>query len=598
MNGLPIASASEVRSYARRLTVRYPRQLLSALALHAVATGVGLVAPWLLGQLVEDVQRGNADITRTVVLIGVCVTGQAVLTCFAVRAAAQLGERVLAELREGFVRDVLALRLADVERAGTGDLVTRTTRDINALSSLVRTAVPDSLVALSTLVIALGALVLVDPLVAFPGLVAVPILWAAARWYLSRSRAGYLRENAAYSQLTEGLTETVLGARTVETLRIADRRTQRADDDIAEVYAAERYTLRLRSLYLPIVDTAYMVPVVATLIIGGFFYLDGRVELSAITAATLYMQQLATPIDLLLARLDELQVGAASLARLLGVRRRDPAAEGSTAPVERVAADRSLASAGQLTVAGVSYAYRSGHDVLHDVSLVIKPGERLAIVGPSGAGKTTLGRLLAGIEAPRTGSVTVDEVPLTALSLSELRTQVALVTQEYHVFAGTLRDNVVLGRPEASAGEIEHALAAVDALDWVLDIGLDAAVGNGGVDLSPSQAQQLSLARLVLADPHTLVLDEATSMLDPRAARHLERSLAAVIKSRTVVAIAHRLHTAHDADRIAVMDHGRIVELGSHDELVRRGGAYAALWRSWHGGRQPAPGQPRPARSG
>lgn len=597
MSGLPIATAGEVRAHARRLTLRYPRQLLTALALHAVATSVGLVAPWLLGQLVEDVHQGTADITRTVALICASISGQAVLTCFAVRAAARLGERVLAELREEFVRDVLSLGLADVERAGTGDLVTRTTRDVNALSSLVRTAVPDSLVALSTLVIALGALLLVDPLVAFPGLVAVPILWAAARWYLSRSRAGYLRTNAAYSQLTEGLTETVLGARTVEALRVEGRRSERVDRDIAEVNAAERYTLRLRSIYLPIVDTAYMVPVAATLIIGGLFHLDGSVELSAVTAATLYMQQLTTPIDLLLARLDEMQVGAASLARLLGVRRRDhddgPAPAGPATPAERSGSDT-----GQLILSGVSYAYRAGHDVLHDVDLVIRPGERLAIVGPSGAGKTTLGRLLAGIEAPRTGSVTVDGVPLTALPLRRVRAEVALVTQEYHVFVGTLRDNVVLGRPDAGDEEIEHALAAVDALDWALGMGLGTVVGSGGVELSPSQAQQLSLARLVLADPHTLVLDEATSMLDPRAARHLERSLAAVLEGRTVVAIAHRLHTAHDADRVAVMDHGRIVELGSHDDLVRRGGAYAQLWRSWHGGRQPEPGPSRPARSG
>jgi ABC-type multidrug transport system fused ATPase/permease subunit len=207
------------------------------------------------------------------------------------------------------------------------------------------------------------------------------------------------------------------------------------------------------------------------------------------------------------------------------------------------------------------------------------------MVGPSGAGKSTLGRLLAGIHPPRTGRVTVGDVGLVELPLADLRGHVALVTQEHHVFVGTLRDNVVLARPGSSDSEIAAALEAVDAWEWVaaLPEGLDTVVGSGGRSLTPAQAQQVALARLVLADPHTLVLDEATSLIDPRAARHLERSLAAVLEGRTVIAIAHRLFSAHDADRVAVVEDGKISELGSHDELVAAGGSYAALWESWHG---------------
>jgi ABC-type multidrug transport system fused ATPase/permease subunit len=199
--------------------------------------------------------------------------------------------------------------------------------------------------------------------------------------------------------------------------------------------------------------------------------------------------------------------------------------------------------------------------------------------------ESTLGRLLAGIEPPSTGEIAVDGVPLVELPLDELRGHVALVTQEHHVFAGTIRQNVVLAHPDAADDEVWAALSAVDADGWVaaLPDGLETRVGAGALALSPAQAQQLALARLVLADPHTLVLDEATSLLDPRAARHLERSRAAVLRGRTVVAIAHRLHTAHDADRVAVVSDGRITELGSHAALVAAGGEYAALWDSWHG---------------
>jgi ABC-type multidrug transport system fused ATPase/permease subunit len=233
----------------------------------------------------------------------------------------------------------------------------------------------------------------------------------------------------------------------------------------------------------------------------------------------------------------------------------------------------------------VRYAYTEGRDVLHGLDLHLEPGERIAVVGPSGAGKSTLGRLLAGIHPPRTGRVDVGDVRLVDLTLETLRREVALVTQEQHVFVGTLADNLRLARVEATDDDLRAALAAVDSLEWAeaLPNGLDTVVGAGGHPLTPPQQQQVALARLVLADPHTLVLDEATSLLDPRAARHLEKSLGFVLQGRTVVAIAHRLQTAHDADRVAVVEDGKLTELGTHDQLVEQKGSYAALWDSWHG---------------
>ncbi|MET8837794.1 ABC transporter ATP-binding protein [Micromonospora sp. NPDC004540] len=584
-NALPVADARQVRRYARELARRHPRGLAAALGLHALAAAAGLVAPRLLGDLVEGISRGVGAVTvdRIALAIAGFVVAQSVLVRFAHLASARLGERVLAELREEFVDRVLALPLSTVERAGTGDLLTRTSRDVAALSRTVRFAAPETLISALTVLLILGALVLTGPLLVLPCLLAVPMLVAGTRWYLRRAPAGYLRENAAYSDITDGISETVEGARTTEALRQQGRRRARTDADIRRSYAAEYYTLKLRTIFFPVAEFGYLLPVVGTLLLGGWFYLEGWVSLGQVTAATLYAQQLVDPVDRLLSWLDEFQVGGASLARLLGVA--DEPADADK-PDEATPPDRRpVTDDGRIAAHDVRYAYRAGHDVLHGVTLVPRPGEKLAMVGPSGAGKSTLGRLLAGVHAPRAGAVTVDGRPLTGLPLAELRTHVALVSQEHHVFIGTLADNVAMVRPDAGPAEVRAALAAVDARDWAeaLPDGLDTRVGAGGHPLSPAQAQQLALARLVLADPHTLVLDEATSLIDPRAARALERSLAAVLQGRTVIAIAHRLFSAHDADRVAVVEDGRITELGSHDELVAANGSYAALWRSWHG---------------
>jgi ABC-type multidrug transport system fused ATPase/permease subunit len=577
---LPVADGPTVRRYARALLRTHPGALGLTLGLHALAAIAALAVPWLLGDLVNGVQNGTTQDTvdRTAILIAIAVVTAAVVTAFARWASMRFGERVMADLREGFVDRVLELPLSTVERAGTGDLLTRTSRDVDALSHSVRFAVPETLIAVVTCVLTLGALALVAPVLLLPCLVAVPMLWASTRWYLRRAPQGYLRENAAYADINEGIAETADGARTIEALRLAQRRIDRTDADIRRSWAAERYTLWLRTVWFPTVEVGYIVPVVATLLAGGLLYAQGVVSLGQVTAATLYVQQLIEPLDRLLSWLDELQVGGASLARLLGV---------AEVPDDRTPTGRQPRDE-RLNAAGVRFAYRDGHDVLHGVDLAITPGERLAMVGPSGAGKSTLGRLLAGIHGPRTGEVSVGGVGLVELPLGDLRGHVALVTQEHHVFVGTIRDNIAMARPEATEDDVRSALAAVDALDWVDELpdGLSSRVGAGGLTLSAAHAQQLALARLVLADPHTLVLDEATSLIDPRAARNLERSLGAVVAGRTVIAIAHRLHTAHDADRVAVIEDGRVSELGNHSELVAAGGAYAELWDAWHGERQ------------
>ena len=574
---LPVADGPAVRRYVGTLARRHPRMLFGALALHVSAALAALAAPKLLGDLVQAVVDGTtaAHVDRVIALLAVFLVLQTVLTRYARYLSQVLGEQVLAELRENFVDHTLSLPVGAVEAAGSGDLLTRTGRDVDQLGWSVRMALPEWTIAVITAVVTFVAAISVGWWVALPCLLGVPPLVIGLRWYLRRAKDGYLRESASYSRINATLSETVEGARTVEALGLAEERIRTIDEDIAASYRAERYTLYLRTVFFPNMEIAYLIPTVATLLFGGWLYIQGEVSIGAVTTATLYVQMLIDPVDRIVSILDELQLGAASLARLLGV---------GQVPDDRVVTGREP-DGEHLDARDVRFSYVDGRDVLHGVDLSVAVGERIAMVGPSGAGKSTLGRLLAGIHPPRTGSVTVGGVGLTELPLADLRGHVALVTQEHHVFVGTVWENLALARPEATEAEVLDALAAVDALDWVaaLPEGLDTVVGSGGRALSAAQAQQVALARLVLADPHTLVLDEATSLIDPRAARHLERSLAAVLEGRTVIAIAHRLFSAHDADRVAVVEDGRIAELGSHDELVAAGGSYAALWESWHG---------------
>ncbi|GAA0451574.1 ABC transporter ATP-binding protein [Streptomyces sp. NPDC046215] len=573
---LPVAAPATVRSYVRGLLRRHRTAFVLLVTVNAIAVTASMVGPYLLGGLVEDLSSGTDDIHlgRTISLFAVALAVQTVFVRMVRLRGAVLGEEILADLREDFLVRSVALPPGVLERAGTGDLLSRITTDVDRLANAMREAVPQLAIGFVWAGLLLGALAVTAPPLALCVLVALPVLVIGCRWYFRRAPSAYRSEAAGYAAVAASLTETVDAGRTIEAHRLGRHRVALSDQRIVEWTQWERYTLWLRSVLFPVINVTHTLVFGSVLIIGGVFVLQGWVSVGELTTGALFAQMLIDPVGLILRWYDELQVAQVSIARLVGVHEidLDSAEEGVDPKGRSVRAEK------------VRFGYHAGADVLHDVSLAVRPGSRVALVGPSGAGKSTLGRLLAGIYAPRTGTVTLGGAELARMPAEQVRRHVALVNQEHHVFVGSLRDNLLLARTTADDGELWAALGSVDADGWVraLESGLDTEVGSGGAGLTPAQAQQIALARLVLADPHTLVLDEATSLLDPRAARHLERSLARVLEGRTVVAIAHRLHTAHDADVIAVAEGGRITELGSHDELVAAGGAYAALWRSWH----------------
>ncbi|GAA5198553.1 ABC transporter ATP-binding protein [Rugosimonospora acidiphila] len=574
---LPVAPPAEVRRAARRDIARERGTFVVMMLLNVLAAGVGLAGPWLLGVIVDTVKASPHAVLGTVDRLGATIVAvtiaHLVLSRYALYVGARFGERTAARVRERFLERSLALPARVAERSDLGDLLARGTTDINSVAGTLSSAAPTVLINGVQALLLIAAVLIIDPLLGVCGLGCLAVITAVLRWYLRRARPAYLALGAASSVVAEVLSTTAGGARTIEALGLQRLRAEATERAIAASRGAQLHALSLRTVLYPTLDISYTLPLVGVLILGAVLYAHGLTTLGTVIAAALYLRQLASPIDNIMIWIEQLQIAGASYARVEGL---------ATVPTEQPHSTAEP-TGDRIEVTGAHYSYGHG-DVLRGIDLSVRAGERLAIVGPSGAGKSTLGRLLAGVDGPHTGTVTVGRVPIGHLAPDRLRRQVVLVTQEHHVFHDSLRDNLRLAHPGATDAQLRAALATVGAR-WADELpdGLDTVIG-GAHQLGGAEAQQVALARVILADPHTVILDEATALLDATTARGTERALAAVLDGRTVIAIAHRLQTAHDADRVVVMDAGLITELGRHEDLIALGGTYARLWRSWHDG--------------
>jgi ATP-binding cassette, subfamily C, bacterial len=573
---LPVATGREaVRALGRGLR-RLSGLAWAALGAAMLSSAAGVAVPLLLGRIVDVVLVGGgyAGLLPLVALLLVAALITGVLIAVANRLCDQLGLRLAAELREEAMDAALRIDAATLERAGSGDVTSRITEDVELINASVKVTA-GVFTALVTVIFTLVGFVALDWRLALAFLSVFVVHAVGLRRFLRRAGPLYAADRAAAGARTQALLNVLHGAPTVRAYGMQARQLRVVEEASTAAIGA---TLTANRNFFAFTSTMNIAEAVglSSLVVTGFFLVRAdAVTVGAVTAAALLFQRLFGPLGELLFSFNEVQSAGAALTRLVGVARM---------PVPEVGPARPRPDAADLRATGVRHAYADGPDVLHGIDVEVVAGQSLAVVGESGAGKTTLAAILGGVFPGSGGTVLIGGEPIEALDPVALRQRVGVVTQDVHVFTGTLRDDLTLAAPDVDDRATLAALATVGADRWVaaLPDGLDTRVGEGEHKLTAAQAQQVALARIALADPPIVILDEATAEAGSAGARQLEASARAVLQGRTSVVVAHRLSQAQECDQIAVMSGGRIVEHGTHRDLVAAGGLYARLWTAWH----------------